>query len=71
MNNGKNKLKAIHVQIKRLYEHWETFSADSREEIMADIAEFIKQLYYSSCFKNRYFTRNGIVVEKSSIPYIY
>lgn len=38
---------------------------------MDDIAEVVKQPYYSSCFKNRYFTRNGIVVEKSSIPYIY
>lgn len=69
------KLERGNVQsdspIKRLYEHWKMFSMDSREDIMSDIEEVIKQSNYNSYYKNRYFTRSGIVVEKSSIPYIY
>ncbi len=57
--------------IKSLYDRWKTFSLSSKEAVLTDIAEIIKQSEYCSDFENYYLTRSGIIAEKSSIPYIY
>lgn len=54
-----------------LYSHWKKFSKRSKGIIFADIVEVMRQPKYNKYFENRYLTRSGIVVEKSSIPYIY
>lgn len=57
--------------IKSLYDKWQAFSLSSREAVLTDIAEIIKQPQYCPDFENYYLTRSGITAEKSSIPYIY
>ena len=57
--------------VASLYSHWEAFSMDHMEALFADIAEVTKQKDYNTHFENRYLSRSGIIVEKSSIPYIY
>lgn len=57
--------------IKSLYDKWQTFSVSSKEVVLADIAEIIKQSKYCPDFENYYLTRSGIIAEKSSISYIY
>ncbi len=57
--------------IKSLYGKWQAFSLSSREAVLTDIAETIKQSKYCPDFENYYLTRSGIIAEKSSIPYIY
>lgn len=57
--------------IKSLYDKWQTFSLLSKEVVLSDIDEIIKQSQYSPDFENYYLARSGIIVEKSSIPYIY
>ncbi len=57
--------------VQSLYNHWIGFSMKSKEDMMADITEVMKKQNYQSDFENCYFTRSGIIVEKSSVPYIY
>lgn len=63
--------KVSDKSIKSLYDKWKAFSLPSKEEVLTDIAETIKQSKYCSDFENYYLTRSGIIAEKSSIPYIY
>lgn len=54
-----------------LYNHWKAFSMDFKEVLFVDIVEVTKQKNYNTHFENCYLSRSGIIVEKSSIPYIY
>lgn len=63
--------KVSNKAMEQLYSHWKTFSRSHSGIIFADIAEIMKQPQYCKYFESRCLTRSGIVVEKSSIPYIY
>lgn len=57
--------------MERLYRHWQVFTMNLKDDLFADIVEVTKQKKYYKHFESNYLTRSGIIVEKSSIPYIY